>query len=86
MSQVTIYLPPSTLDAAKAAASKAQLSVSQWFARFAQAEEQKLGHSWSEFLNQLDSTHGEHSRNGLDFMLSSERNADLRPQRELETF
>ena len=86
MSQVTIYLQPSTLDAAKAAAAKAQLSVSQWFARFAQAEEQKLSHSWTEFLDQLDRTHGEHSRNSLDLMLSPERDADLAPQRELEAF
>lgn len=86
MSQVTIYLQPSTLDAAKAAAAKAQLSVSQWFARFAQAEEQKLSHSWSDFLDQLDRNHGEQSRTGLDFMLSAEHNADLRPQRELEAF
>ncbi len=86
MSQVTIYLQPSTLDAAKAAAAKAQLSVSQWFARFAQAEEQKLGHSWTEFLDQLDRTHGKQSEAGLDFMLSPERNADLLAQRELEAF
>ena len=41
MSQVTIYLEEDTLAAAKAAAARAQMSVSKWFAQFAEAEKQK---------------------------------------------
>ncbi len=86
MSQVTIYLQPSTLEAAKSAAAKAQLSVSQWFAQFALAEERKSSCSWKAFLDQLDSTHGQASKDGLDFLLGTERYADLAPQRERESF
>lgn len=38
MSQVTIYLEDDTLAAAKAAAERAQMSLSRWFAQFAEAE------------------------------------------------
>jgi hypothetical protein len=40
--------------------------------------EQKLGMSLSSFLNQLDSKYDQESRNTLDFVLSPNRNADIR--------
>ena len=53
MSQVTIYLEEDTLVAAKTAAARAQISVSKWFAQFAEAERQKPLQSWDGFLLSL---------------------------------
>ena len=53
MSQVTIYLEEDTLVAAKTAAARAQISVSKWFAQFAEAERQKPLQSWDGFLPSL---------------------------------
>ena len=55
MSQVTIYLEEDTLAAAKTAAARAQMSVSKWFAQFAEAEKQKPAQSWDVFFAELDS-------------------------------
>jgi hypothetical protein len=55
MSQVTIYLEEDTLAAAKTAAARAQMSVSKWFAQFAEAEKQKPAQSWDSFFAELDS-------------------------------
>ena len=54
MSQVTIYLEEDTLVAAKTAAARAQISVSKWFAQFAEAEKQKPLQSWDGFFAELD--------------------------------
>ena len=50
MSQVTIYLEEDTLAAAKAAAARTHMSVSKWFAQFAEAENQKPVQSWDDFF------------------------------------
>ena len=55
MSQVTIYLEEDSLAAAKTAAARAQMSVSKWFAQFAEAEKQKPLQSWDGFFAELDS-------------------------------
>ena len=54
MSQVTIYLEEDTLAAAKAAAARSEVSVSKWFAQFAEAEKQKPKQSWDEFFSEMD--------------------------------
>jgi hypothetical protein len=54
MSQVTIYLEEDTLAAAKSAAARAQMSVSKWFAQFAEAEKQKPAQSWDDFFAGID--------------------------------
>ncbi len=54
MSQVTIYLEEDTLAAAKAAAARTHMSVSKWFAQFAEAEKQKPVQSWDDFFAELD--------------------------------
>ena len=54
MSQVTIYLEEDNLAAAKIAAARAQISVSKWFAQFAEAEKQKPLQSWDGFFAELD--------------------------------
>ena len=55
MSQVTIYLEEDALTAAKLAAARTQISVSKWFAQFAEAEKQKPKQSWGEFFAEIDS-------------------------------
>ena len=55
MSQVTIYLEEDTLAAAKAAAARAQMSLSKWFAQFAEAEKLKPVQSWDDFFAEIDS-------------------------------
>lgn len=54
MAQVTIYVRESALEAAKIAASRSKISVSQWFAQFAEAQEQKQKQSWPEFFAEVD--------------------------------
>ena len=54
MSQVTIYLEEDTLAAAKAAAARTQMSLSKWFAQFAEAEKQKPIQSWDVFFTEID--------------------------------
>lgn len=54
MSQVTIYLEDDSLAAAKAAAARSQMSVSKWFAQFADAEKQKPVQSWDDFFAEID--------------------------------
>ncbi len=54
MSQVTIYLEVDALAAAKAAAARAQVSVSKWFAQFAEAEQRKPVQSWDAFFAEID--------------------------------
>lgn len=59
MSQVTIYLDEDTLAAAKAAAARAQMSVSKWFAQFAEAERAKVQPSTlSAALKEIEQTYG----------------------------
>jgi hypothetical protein len=55
MSQVTIYLEEDSLAAAKIAAARAHMSVSKWFAQFAEAEKQKPAQSWDHFFAEIDS-------------------------------
>ena len=55
VSQVTIYLEEDTLAAAKAAAARAQMSLSKWFAQFVEAEKQKPIQSWDDFFQEIDS-------------------------------
>ena len=50
MGRVTIYVGDSALDAAKRAAERAQVSVSQWFAKFAIEEKNKQVQNWDVFF------------------------------------
>jgi hypothetical protein len=54
MSQVTIYLEEDTLAAAKAAAARAKMSLSKWFAQFAEAEKAQNNGSLSEMFAEID--------------------------------
>lgn len=55
MGQVTIYVEDSALEAAKLAAAKAKVSVSQWFAKQAIDERQRQSQSWEAFFADIDS-------------------------------
>ena len=55
MSHVTAYLKEDTLAAAKAAAARAQMSVSKWFTQFADAEKQKPVQSCDDFFAEIAS-------------------------------
>ncbi len=46
MGQVTIYVEDSALEAAKRAAERAAVSVSQWFAKYAIEERQRQSQSF----------------------------------------
>lgn len=55
MGQVTIYVEDGALDAAKRAAERTQVSVSQWFAKFAIEEKNKQAQNWDAFFAEIDS-------------------------------
>ncbi len=66
MGQVTIYIEDSALDAAKRAAARAKVSVSQWFAKQAIDERQRQSQSWETFFAELDILRGSNPDDGLD--------------------
>ena len=87
MSQVTIYLEEDALAAAKIAATRAQVSVSKWFAQFAEAEKTKLSSDRSHFWAEIDRLRSSTSDQELDFLLDpQQRYADLGADRPLESF
>ncbi|MBS76593.1 hypothetical protein [Variovorax sp.] len=77
MSQVTIYLEDDTLDAAKSAAARAGLSLSRWFAQFAEAEKRQRGTDRSLFWAEIDRLRAEGGDDGLDVLLGPDRHGDL---------
>ena len=87
MSQVTIYLEDDALSAAKIAATRAQMSVSKWFAQFAEAEKTKLTSDRSYFWAEIDRLRSPPSDEALDFLLDrTQRYADLVTDNKLESF
>lgn len=87
MSQVTIYLEDDTLAAAKEAAKRAHVSVSKWFAQFAEAEKQKKAQSLGEFFAEIDRLRTPETDRELDFLLDPKlRYADLAADRPLASF
>ena len=54
MAQVTIYVEDSALQAAREAAARGQMSVSKWFAQFAEAERAKLATDRQAFWAEID--------------------------------
>jgi cupin superfamily acireductone dioxygenase involved in methionine salvage len=58
MGQVTIYVEDSALDAAKQAAERSKVSVSQWFAKFAIEEKHKQTQDWDAFFQEIDRLRG----------------------------
>jgi hypothetical protein len=58
MGQVTIYVEDGALEAAKQAAEKSKVSVSQWFAKFAVEEKRKQTQDWDAFFAEIDAIGG----------------------------
>ena len=54
MAQVTIYLEDEALQAARAAAARQQVSLSQWFSQFAAEEKRRRSSDWASFFAELD--------------------------------
>jgi hypothetical protein len=86
MSQVTIYLEDDALAAAKEAAKRAHVSVSKWFAQFAEAEKQKKPQSWDAFFAELDALKQPGDDTDLDFLLGPDRYKDLGTDAPREQF
>jgi hypothetical protein len=85
MSQVTIYLEEETLALAKAAAARAKMSLSKWFAQFAEAEKAKPLPSWEEVFAEIDRLRDPESDKALDFLIDPQtRYQGLSPQREVD--
>lgn len=59
MSQVTIYIKDDALQAAKLAAAYAHISVSKWFAQFAEAEKVNLHADRERFWQEIDRLRGQ---------------------------
>lgn len=70
MGRVNIDVEDSALDAAKRAAERAQVSVSQWFAKFAIEEKNKQVQNWDVFFAEIDrlrNVNGDGNGDGNDF-------------------
>ncbi len=71
MGQITIYVEDGALAAAKEAATRSQVSVSQWFAKFAIEERQKQSQGWNEFFTEIDRLNvKKDERDGWDDLLA----------------
>ncbi|MDO5290544.1 MAG: hypothetical protein Q4F13_13060 [Pseudomonadota bacterium] len=87
MAQVTIYLEPDVLEAAKASAARAHMSLSKWFAHLAQAEQQKAQADWDSVFATVDALRQPGEDDGLDFLLDQRtRYADLGQDAPRERF
>lgn len=85
MSQVTIYLEEDTLAAAKAASVRAKVSLSKWFAQFAEAEKAKPLQSVGEMFAEIDRLRDPESDKALDFLLDPKtRYEGLLPQSDID--
>ena len=85
MAQVTIYLEEDTLALAKAAAARAKMSLSKWFAQFAEAERAKPLPSLNEMFAEIDRLRDPESDKALDFLLDPKtRYEGLLPRREID--
>lgn len=73
MSQITIYLDDASEAAAREAAARANLSVSRWFAQFAEAERAKRNTDWTSYWEDVD----RHRASWAELPLTEEMNQDL---------
>ena len=89
MGQVTIYVEDGALDAAKRAAERAQVSVSQWFAKFAIEEKNKQAQNWDAFFAEIDrlrNVNGDGNGDGNDFPSQEEIRAHEVPDSPREAW
>lgn len=81
--QVTIYVEDGALEAAKRAAERAKVSVSQWFAKFAIEEKQKQVQNWDAFFIEIERLRNE---GGDEFPLLEEIRAHEVPDTPRESW
>lgn len=87
MSQVTIYLDSAAEAAARQAAARAKLSLSRWFAQFAEAEKSKLSRDRDGFWAEIDRLRAPEDDQLLDALLDPRtRQAGLNQDRPLAAF
>lgn len=87
MSQVTIYLDSATEAAARQAAARAKLSLSRWFAQFAEAEKNKLNSDRAGFWAEIDRLRAPEDDKRLDTLLDPRaRYTGLSKDRPLAAF
>ncbi len=72
MSQITIYLDDASEAAAREAAARANLSVSRWFAQFAEAEKARRNNDWTDYWEEVDRS----KASWAEFPLTEEMNRD----------
>ncbi|MDD4944292.1 hypothetical protein [Rhodoferax sp.] len=88
MGQVTIYVEDSALEAAKRAAERAKVSLSQWFGKFAtqEREAQDQRRNWETFFAEIDRLRDPNDGpDGWDELLL-DRNAGLGQDTPRESF
>lgn len=86
MGQVTIYVEDKALEAAKRAAERDKVSLSQWFGKFATQERERQGQSWDAFFAEIDRLRDESDGpDGWDELLL-DRNAGLGQDTPRESF
>jgi hypothetical protein len=80
MAQITIYLDESAEIAAREAAARANLSVSRWFAQFAEAEKANRAQDWGAYWARVDQDKAAWE----SFPLTDAMNQDLVPDSDRE--
>lgn len=70
MSQVTIYLEDDALQAVKAAAARSRISVSKWFAQFAEVEKANLTADRQHFWQEIDRLRSPEDDDVLEYLLT----------------
>ncbi len=83
MGQVTIYVEDSALEAAKRAAERAKVSLSQWFGKFALQERERQSQDWDAFFAEIDRLRDE---GGDDFPTLEQIRAGEVPDSPRETW
>lgn len=81
MSQVTIYLDDECEQAARAAAAAANLSLSRWFAQFAEREKQRGKTGWQSLFAEADKQKAAWD----EFPLTEDMHKDLPPDTPRES-
>lgn len=75
MTQVTIYMNDDSLAAAKEAATRAKLSLSKWFAQFADMAKTNHANDWQATWAEIDRLRAEESDDDWDFLLDPAKRA-----------
>lgn len=81
MGQVTIYVDDAALGAVKIAAEQAHISISKWFAQFAEQEQARQQRERTAFWAEIDRLRAEEG-DGIDLIDGSHQDLGQDAQRE----